>query len=98
MTQTSKMGATRLIILDVQDQGRNSEDFVELARSHLIVLNVQDQVQNFEDRQAHSKLFYHFQHPRSRANFWIFSSSLLKIVQDRSVLGVKVIKSTKDAG
>ena len=43
------MGGTKLIILNVQNQGLNSKDFVEPTWSHLIILDIQDQGQNFED-------------------------------------------------
>ena len=43
------MGGTRLIILDVQDQGRNFEELVDPTRSCLIVLDVQDQGRNSEE-------------------------------------------------
>ena len=38
-----QIGGTRLIILDVQKQGQNYEDFIKPTRSHLIILNIQDQ-------------------------------------------------------
>ena len=41
--QTSEMGGTKLIILDAQDEGQNSKDFIEPTRSCLIIFDIQDQ-------------------------------------------------------
>ena len=53
MTKTSQMGGTRFIVLNVQDQGRNSEDFVKPTRHRLIVLDVQDSEDFVKPTQSH---------------------------------------------
>ena len=46
--QISQMGGARPIIIVIQNQGQNSEDFIGPTQSRLIVLDVQDQGRIFE--------------------------------------------------